>query len=147
MRASAAKRIRGSKHPEANEPEDHQPDPERGGERSDDRRPTFEQPLDRGSENRLGAVLGYVVAYMMEDMLDKAGSTETEKMLGALRGGSFNTIVGPVLMRASDQQSTMGAWVGETTKHGKVGSMKSWTYQDGTKYMFSEAEVAAARKD
>src|SRR4029078_9732540 len=35
---------------------------------------------------RLGSVLGYVVGYMMKDMLDKAGSTETEKMLGALRG-------------------------------------------------------------
>jgi branched-chain amino acid transport system substrate-binding protein len=96
---------------------------------------------------RLGSVLGYVVGYMMKDMLDKAGSTETEKMLGALRGGSFNTIVGPVLIRASDQQSTMGAWVGETTKHGKVGTMKNWSYQDGAKYMFSEAEVKAARKD
>ena len=96
---------------------------------------------------RLGSVLGYVVGYMMKDMLDKAGSTETEKMLSALRGGSFNTIVGPVLMRASDQQSTMGAWVGETTKHGKLGTMKNWSYQDGAKYMFSEAEVKAARKD
>ena len=96
---------------------------------------------------RLGSVLGYVVGYMMKDMLDKAGATETEKMLGALRGGSFNTIVGPVLMRASDQQSTMGAWVGETTKNGKVGTMKNWSYQDGANYMFSEAEVKAARKD
>jgi branched-chain amino acid transport system substrate-binding protein len=96
---------------------------------------------------RLGSVLGYVVGYMMKDMLDKAGAPETEKMLGALRGGSFNTIVGPVLMRASDQQSTMGAWVGETTKNGKVGTMKNWRYEDGANYMFSEAEVKAARKD
>jgi branched-chain amino acid transport system substrate-binding protein len=50
-------------------------------------------------------------------------------------------------MRAIDQQSTMGAWVGETTKQGKVGTMKNWSYQDGAKYMFSEAEVKAARKD
>jgi branched-chain amino acid transport system substrate-binding protein len=96
---------------------------------------------------RLGSVLGYVVAYMMKDMLNKAGSTETDKMIAALRGETFQTIVGPVLMRASDQQSTMGAWVGETTKQGKVGTMKNWSYQDGAKYMFSEAEVKAARKD
>jgi branched-chain amino acid transport system substrate-binding protein len=86
---------------------------------------------------RLGSVLGYVVAYMMKDMLDKAGSTETEKMLSSLRGGTFKTIVGDVVMRAIDQQSSMGAWVGETTKQGKVGS----------KFMFSEAEVKAARKE
>ena len=41
----------------------------------------------------------------------------------------------------------MGAWVGETTKQGKVGTMKNWRYEDGAKYMFSEAEVKAARKD
>jgi branched-chain amino acid transport system substrate-binding protein len=96
---------------------------------------------------RLGSVLGYVVASMMKDMLDKAGSTETEKMLAALRGGTFKTIVGEVVMRAIDQQSSMGAWVGETTKQGKIGTMKNWTYEDGSKYMFSEAEVKAARKE
>src|SRR5215467_15854619 len=57
---------------------------------------------------RLGSVLGYVVAYMMRDMLNAAGSTETEKMLAALRGERFDTIVGPVVMRAADQQSSMG---------------------------------------
>jgi len=96
---------------------------------------------------RLGSVLGYVVAHMMKDMLDKAGSTETEKMLAALRGATFKTIVGDVVMRPIDQQSTMGAWVGETTKNGKIGTMKNWTYEDGSKYMFSEAEVKAARKE
>ncbi len=96
---------------------------------------------------RLGSVLGYVVGYMMRDMLAKAGSTETEKMLDVLRGGSFQTIVGPVVMRTIDQQSSMGAWVGETTKQGKVGTMKNWSYQDGANFMFSEAEVKAARKE
>jgi branched-chain amino acid transport system substrate-binding protein len=96
---------------------------------------------------RLGSVLGYVVAYMMRDMLNAAGSTETEKMLATLRGERFDTILGPVVMRAADQQSSMGAWVGETTRQGKVGTMKNWRYEDGAKYMFSEAEVKAARKD
>ena len=49
-------------------------------------------------------------------------------------------------MRALDQQSTMGAWVGETTKQGKAGTMKNWKYEDGAKYLFPEAEVKAARK-
>ena len=50
-------------------------------------------------------------------------------------------------MRALDQQSTMGAWVGETTKQGKTGTMKNWKYEDGAKYLFPEAEVKAARKE
>src|SRR5215510_10278668 len=96
---------------------------------------------------RLGSVLGYVVAHMIKDMLDKAGSTETEKLLASLRGETFNTILGPITMRALDQQSTMGAWVGETSRNGKLGSMKNWSYQDGANYMFSEADVKAARKE
>jgi branched-chain amino acid transport system substrate-binding protein len=37
--------------------------------------------------------------------------------------------------------------VGETTRGGKVGSMKNWQYEDGAKYLFPEAEVRAQRKD
>jgi branched-chain amino acid transport system substrate-binding protein len=49
-------------------------------------------------------------------------------------------------MRAADHQSTLGAWVGETTKTGKIGTMKNWNYEDGANYLFPEAEVKAARK-
>jgi len=95
---------------------------------------------------RLGSFLGYVVGYMMRDMLEKAGSTDTAKMIAALSGEKFDTLIGPVTMRAIDHQSTLGAWVGETTKTGKVGSMKNWKYEDGAKYVFPDAEVNAARK-
>ena len=96
---------------------------------------------------RLGSLLGYVVGYMMKDMLDKAGSTDTDKLLAALQDAKFNTISGPVVMRALDHQSTLGAWVGETTLKDNKGTMKNWTYQDGAKYVFPEAEVKAVRKE
>ena len=95
---------------------------------------------------RLGSLLGYVVGYMMQDLLDKAGSTDTDKLLAALDGLESDTIAGPVVMRALDHQSTLGAWVGETTRQGKMGTMKNWKYEDGAKYLFPEAEVKAARK-
>ena len=95
---------------------------------------------------RLGSLLGYVVGYMMKDLLDKAGSTETDKLLAALDGLKSETIAGPVVMRALDHQSTLGAWVGETTLQAKMGTMKNWKYEDGAKYLFPEAEVKAARK-
>ena len=93
-----------------------------------------------------GLWLGYVVGYMMKDMLDKAGSTDTDKLLAALDDLKSDTIAGPVVMRALDHQSTLGAWVGLTTRQGKMGTMKNWTYEDGAKYLFPEAEVKAARK-
>lgn len=96
---------------------------------------------------RLGSLLGYVVGYMMRDTINKAGGTDTEKLLAALKDAKFETVVGPVTMRGIDHQSTLGAWVGETTLKGKAGTMKNVKYEDGAKYLFPEAEVKAARKD
>jgi len=97
---------------------------------------------------RLGSFLGYTVGYMMRDLLDKAGSTDTEKLIATLKGDfKFTSTVGPMAIRALDQQSTMGAWVGETTRQGKSGAMKNWKYEDGAKYLFPDAEVKAARKE
>jgi len=95
---------------------------------------------------RLGSLLGYMVGYMMRDILDKAGATDTAKLLAALDDAKFATLVGPVVMRALDHQSTLGAWVGETARQDKRGTMRNWRYEDGTKYLFPEAEVRAVRK-
>ena len=95
---------------------------------------------------RLGSLLGYLVGHMMRDVLNAAGATDTERLGAALDGARFSTLVGPVVMRAADHQSTLGAWVGETTKSGKIGTMKNWKYEDGANYLFPEAEVKAARK-
>ncbi len=96
---------------------------------------------------RLGSFLGYVVVYLVRDMLEKAGSTDTEAMVKALEDLPFETIVGPAVMRGIDNQATLGAWVGETTLKGRQGSMKNFRYVDGRDYMHPEAEVRAARKD
>jgi branched-chain amino acid transport system substrate-binding protein len=95
---------------------------------------------------RLGSLLGYVVGYMIRDLFNKAKSTDTETLIAALKGLKSDTVAGPVVMREIDQQSTLGAWVGETTLKGKTGTMKNWRYEDGAKYMFPEADVRAARK-
>jgi branched-chain amino acid transport system substrate-binding protein len=95
---------------------------------------------------RLGSLLGYVVVYMVKDLLDKVKSTETDKLVAGLKDMKFDTISGPVTMRGLDHQSTLGAWVGETTLKGKVGAMKNWKYADGADYMFPPEEVKAVRK-
>jgi branched-chain amino acid transport system substrate-binding protein len=96
---------------------------------------------------RLGSLLGYVVAYMVRDLVEKAGSVDTEKLIATLEDMRFDTIVGPVTMRGLDNQSTLGIWVGETTLKGPQGAMKNVRYIDGLTVMFPEAEVKAARKD
>jgi branched-chain amino acid transport system substrate-binding protein len=96
---------------------------------------------------RLGTLLGYAVAYMVRDLINKAGSTETDKLLAALDDMKFETIAGPVTMRGIDHQASFGAWVGETTQKDGQGVMKNWKFLDGTPYMFTDAEVKAARKN
>lgn len=96
---------------------------------------------------RLGSFLGYVVVYLVRDMLDKAKSTDTEAMIAALEDLRFDTIVGPALMRGLDNQATLGAWVGETALNGRQGTMRNFRYEDGAKHMHPEEEVRAARKD
>jgi branched-chain amino acid transport system substrate-binding protein len=96
---------------------------------------------------RLGSLLGYIVAYMVRDLIEKAGSTDTEKLIATLENMRFDTIVGPVTMRGLDNQSTLGIWVGETTLKGRQGAMKNVRYIDGATVMFPEAEVRAVRKD
>ncbi|MFL5036336.1 MAG: ABC transporter substrate-binding protein [Microvirga sp.] len=95
---------------------------------------------------RLGSLLGYVVVHMTKDLIEKAGGTDTEKLIATFEDMKFDTVIGPVAMRGIDHQSTHGAWVGETTLKGKQGAMKNWRYVDGATVMFSEAEVKAARK-
>lgn len=96
---------------------------------------------------RLGSLLGYVEGHVMADLINKAGSLETDKLRAAFNDMKFDSIVGPLTMRGLDHQMTLGAWVGETTVKSGMPTMKNWTYQDGAKFMFPEAEVKAGRKN
>jgi branched-chain amino acid transport system substrate-binding protein len=94
---------------------------------------------------RLGSFLGYTCIYTIKAAIEKAGGVDTDKLIAALEGLTVETVAGPMTIRASDHQSTMGAWVGLTTLKDGKGAMKDWFYADGAKYMHSEEEVMKAR--
>ncbi len=94
---------------------------------------------------RTGSVVGYNTMMAVAHLLKKAGSTDTEKMVDALEGLSFDSPIGPVSFRKIDHQSTMGAYVGYTAlKEGK-GVMVKWKYLDGKDYLPDDAEVRKLR--
>ncbi len=95
---------------------------------------------------RLGSMLGYLVVYMVRDLINKAGAPETDKLIAALNDMKFETIAGPVTMRALDRQSSLGGWVGLSTQKAGQGAMKDWKFIDGATVMFSESDVKAAQK-
>ena len=94
---------------------------------------------------RLGSIVGYTTIKALAAGIKKAGSTDTEKMIAAFRGLSFDTPMGKSTFRAIDHQSTMGAYVGRTTLRGGKGEMKDYTYYDGAKFLPTDAEVKKLR--
>jgi branched-chain amino acid transport system substrate-binding protein len=94
---------------------------------------------------RLGSVVGYAAMQAIFAAVAKAGSTETEKLIAALRGLPFGTPFGPAVMRALDHQSTMGAYVGKLDVRAGRGVMVDWRYADGANYLPPDDEVRRRR--
>jgi branched-chain amino acid transport system substrate-binding protein len=80
---------------------------------------------------RLGSVVGYSAIRSAAAVLQRAGSTDTEKLVAAMRDLRVETPFGPVTYRAIDHQSTMGAYVGRTDVRDGKGVMVDWRYADG----------------
>ena len=94
---------------------------------------------------RTGSLVGYNTMMAVAEMLKKAGTTDTEKMVDAMEGLTFDSPSGKVHFRKIDHQSTMGAWVGLTTVKDGKGVMKDWHYADGQDYLPSDDEVRTLR--
>jgi len=67
-----------------------------------------------GYEPKSGDVIGYVSTYLLAEAIERAGSTDTEALLKALRGGTFRTLLGDVTIRDFDGQATFGYYTGFT---------------------------------
>ncbi len=94
---------------------------------------------------RQGSVVGYSVVMSAAAAIRKARSTDTEKMIAALAGLAVDTPFGPIVYRAIDHQSTMGAYVGRLAVKDGKGVMVDWKYADGKSYLPSDDWVRAHR--
>jgi branched-chain amino acid transport system substrate-binding protein len=94
---------------------------------------------------RLGSVVGYVTMTSLAAGITKAGSTDTDKLIAAFRGLKVASPFGPFEYRASDQQATMGAYVGKIALKNGKGTMSDFKYVDGASVLPSDAEVKKLR--
>jgi branched-chain amino acid transport system substrate-binding protein len=94
---------------------------------------------------RLGSVVGYSTILSIAEGIKRAKSTDTEKLVAAFSGMPVTTPFGKITYRASDHQSTMGAFVGKTKVEGDKGVMTDYRYLDGAAYLPSDAEVKKLR--
>ncbi len=94
---------------------------------------------------RLGSVVGYSTVMSAVAALKKANSTDSEKLVAAMKGITHSTPFGDITYRALDNQSTMGAYVGKLAVKDGKGAMVDWTYADGAKFLPSDDEVKKLR--
>jgi branched-chain amino acid transport system substrate-binding protein len=94
---------------------------------------------------RLGSLVGYMTMKSAAAIIAKAGSTDTDKMIAAAKGLEVPSPFGKIVFRASDGQSTLGAFVGKTAVKDGKGVMVDSVYRDGAAYMPSEDMVKALR--
>jgi branched-chain amino acid transport system substrate-binding protein len=94
---------------------------------------------------RLGSVVGYSAIKSAAAALQRAGSTDTEKLVAAMQDLRVDTPFGAVTYRGIDHQSTMGAYVGRTEVRDGKGVMVDWRYADGKDYLPSDDVVRRLR--
>jgi branched-chain amino acid transport system substrate-binding protein len=98
-----------------------------------------------GDYPRLGSVVGYTLILAIAEAIKRAESTDSEKLISAMRNLSIVSPFGPVSFRAIDQQSTMGAFVGTLDQKDGKGVMSNWHYADGKEYLPDDAYVKTRR--
>lgn len=96
---------------------------------------------------RQGSVVGYAAVHTVANAIRRAGSTDTEKLVDAMKGLEMPTPFGPIVWRALDHQSTMGAYVGQLARKGGRGVMVNWRFADGANYLPPFEEIRALRKE
>ncbi len=94
---------------------------------------------------RLGSVVGYVEIKAAAAIIAKAKSTDTDKMIAAAEGLKLDSPFGPIMFRAVDHQSTLGAFVGKLAVKDGKGVMTDVTYNNGADFLPSPDEVMKVR--
>ncbi len=98
-----------------------------------------------GDYPRLGSVVGYTTMKAAAQAIQKAGSTDAEAIVSALRGMSMMSPLGRIEFRSVDQQSTMGTFVGTLSVQEQKPRMVDWRFGDGADYLPDAAETARLR--
>ncbi len=95
---------------------------------------------------RQGSVVGYTALHAIAEGVRKAKTPQADKLAAALAGLKMESPFGSISWRAIDNQSTMGAYVGQLAKKDGRGVMVNWRYADGARFQPSDEEVRRLRK-
>lgn len=94
---------------------------------------------------RINSVFGYAAVKALAAGIEKAKSTEPEKLIAAFKTLKFDTPFGKVQFRSQDNQSTMGVFVGRLGKRDGRGYLVDARYIDGGNLQPSDEAVRRLR--
>lgn len=94
---------------------------------------------------KLGSLIGYINVQALAAILDKAKSTDSNKLIAAASGLTFDSVIGPITFRAIDHQSTMGTWVGKLAVRNGHGVMVDWHFVNGKEFQAPDSLVKKRR--
>lgn len=94
---------------------------------------------------RLGSIVGYVTIKSLAAGIAKANATDTDKLVAAFKNLKVDSPFGPFVYRASDNQATMGAYVGKLALEGGKGTMADFKYVDGLSVLPNDEETKKLR--
>ena len=92
-----------------------------------------------------GSLVGYAAGYLIKDLIEKAGSLDQDKMVETAENLSTDTIIGPLTMRGSDHQGTIGTFVGTLAVENGGGKLVNPKYVDGAEFLPPEELVEKLR--
>ena len=99
-----------------------------------------------GEAPKCGSVVGYALVNAIVAGLLKAGSTDSEALVGGFRGAAFDTPFGRAMFRPQDHQATLGAYVGRLAlRDGRGHDEADWRYVDGAAALPGDDEVRKLR--
>ena len=90
---------------------------------------------------------GYMEMWLFANAIEKAGTTETHKVISALKGLAMETPKGTLYIRPCDQKSNLGEWWGVTKYDAKLGHsvLTNVQYIPSLPLMHTCKEVNASR--
>ncbi|MDD3182516.1 MAG: ABC transporter substrate-binding protein [Alphaproteobacteria bacterium] len=88
---------------------------------------------------------GYNSIISLVKAIEKAGSTEPHAVAAAMKGMTFDSLIGPLTYRAADNQSNLGLWVGKIGLKDNKPALVDWTYKSGDKFYPGDSYVKTVR--
>jgi branched-chain amino acid transport system substrate-binding protein len=100
-----------------------------------------------GKPPRTPAYFEFVSLQALKTAVEKAGSTETDKVVKSLSGLQFDSVVGPVTVRAFDHQGTTPHWTGKAAWDEKrnLGVLTDIIKLPTSEFLPTEAEIGKVR--